>query len=59
MPNVQKRTVLEHLARDQLISIADAFDVHVPDRHRRCCGIEEHRRGRDRAWIRTSTALPV
>ncbi|MGK3986019.1 hypothetical protein WME99_23425 [Sorangium sp. So ce136] len=32
MPIVQKRTVLEHLTRDELISIADAFDVHVPDR---------------------------
>ncbi|XXT17019.1 class I SAM-dependent DNA methyltransferase [Sorangium sp. So ce429] len=29
---MQKRTVLEHLTRDELISIADAFDVHVPDR---------------------------
>ncbi|WP_437954913.1 class I SAM-dependent DNA methyltransferase [Sorangium sp. So ce119] len=29
---VQKRTVLEHLTRDELISIADAFDVHVQDR---------------------------
>ncbi|WP_437533283.1 class I SAM-dependent DNA methyltransferase [Sorangium sp. So ce726] len=29
---VQKRNVLEHLTRDELISIADAFDVHVQDR---------------------------
>lgn len=71
---VQKRTVLEHLTRDELISIADAFDVHVPDRRSKeklveavaasrsatlAAFLQQYSRDRLKERICTSTALPV